>query len=141
MNMDEDLKNQIYDLYINKNYRKPDVAQELHISKHVLSKYLQHFFIKKDMAAQVALRKQTNLLRYGADNPSKNFAIKKRIGEANHLNKEARVTKIKNTKKEKYGNSNYNNMEKIVGPKKRAMAIQTTITEINIRIPWCVNMV
>lgn len=109
---DEELKNKMFDLYINQNCTKEDLSKKLNLSLFTTSNLLKAFNIKKDMTLQVLKRKQTSLQRYGVDNPSKSIKIKNIISEKNHLNKESRVIKIKQTKKEKYGNENYSNIQK-----------------------------
>ena len=69
------------------------------------------FGIKKDIDAVGRRREQTCLDKYGETNPAKTKEVKEKIGSKNHENKETRVAKIKQTKKEIYGNENYNNIE------------------------------
>lgn len=106
------IKEEIKELYLNQNKTKKEVCCILGLSDHTLSKVLKELGIRKSKEDIVNLRKQTNLTKYGVDNPAKALNIKQKIGEKNHLNKEERIFKQKQTKQEKYGNSNYNNIEK-----------------------------
>lgn len=69
------------------------------------------FEIKKDTIDIVKRREQTCLDKYGETNPAKTKEVKEKIGTKNHENKDIRVAKIKQTKKEIYGDENYNNSE------------------------------
>ena len=70
------------------------------------------FEIKKDISDIVRRREQTCIDKYGETNPSKTKEVKEKIGIKNHENKETRVSKCRQTKRELYGDENYNNREK-----------------------------
>lgn len=108
----DDIKNNLKDLYINKNLSKEECCKILNLSNHTLSKLLSELDIRKTKDQILQLRKKTNIEKYGFDNPSKSQSIKNKIAEKNHLNKESRVLKIKETKLQKYGDEKYNNVEK-----------------------------
>lgn len=107
----EDIKKKIVELYIDQNKSKEEVAKALNLTMHTLSKNLSILGIRKSSESIASLRKETNLEKYGVDNPSKLENVKAIIGEKNHLNKETRVAKQKDTKRALYGDPNYNNME------------------------------
>ena len=104
-------KEQIEDLYITQNLRRPEVASILGVTNSMLGNLIKHYNISKDMSKQVIKRKETCLEKYGVDNPSKSNIVKEKISQSNTLNATERVSKSKQTKLDKYGNSNYNNVE------------------------------
>ena len=105
----EELKNKIIDLYINKDLKKDEVAKELNLSLWTVSNLFKAFNIQKNKNAILNKRKQTCLEKYGTDNPSKSIHVKEIISEKNKLNSKSIIEKGKLTKLEKYGDSNYNN--------------------------------
>lgn len=105
-------KELIYELYIEKNLSPDKIENLLHISHFIFSKCLKEYRITKSKHLITECRENTNLERYGVVNVSKTQVVKKRIGVANKLNSNTRVLKSKSTKLERYGDPNYNNMEK-----------------------------
>ena len=61
----------ILDFYIEQNHTKKEVCDKFGITMSGLSLLLKHYEIVKDKSAVVMLRKQTNLKKYGVDNPAK----------------------------------------------------------------------
>lgn len=112
LSQDKELKSKLIDLYIHQNLNQAEVAKELNISLWMCKNLLNIWGIKKSVDTITEKRKQTNLEKYGVDNPSKTDEIKNLISLKNKENKEIRVQKTKQTKKEKYNNENYNNVEK-----------------------------
>lgn len=108
----EELANQIKKLYIENNMTKQEVADTLDIGLSTLSRFFKELNIRKTNEEVSLLRQQTNLKRYGVDNPSKSESVKTLISESNKLNASERVVKSKQTKLDRYGNENYNNTEK-----------------------------
>lgn len=105
-------KETLLDFYIEQNHTKKEVCDKFGITMSGLSLLLKHYEIVKDKSAVVMLRKQTNLKKYGVDNPAKSVKIKEKISKANKsLNKEEVTQKRKATKLAKYGNENYCNIE------------------------------
>lgn len=112
-------KDKIEDLYITQNLHKPEVAKNLGITLSMLSSLFKYYNIKKDKTKITEIREQTNLQRYGTNNPSKSEVVKDKIKKSNQekygqnaftMTIEGKL-KIKETKKSRYGNENYNNIE------------------------------
>ena len=72
----------------------------------------KQYNIVKPMDLILKMRKETCLEKYGFDNPSKNEDIKNKISVKNKNNKDTILNKARHTKLEKYGDENYNNIEK-----------------------------
>ena len=104
-------KEQIEDLYITQNLRRPEVASILGVTNSMLGNLIKHYNISKDMSKQVIKRKETCLEKYGVDNPSKSNIVKEKISQANTSNAKDRIIKSKATKLSRYGDSNFNNMQ------------------------------
>lgn len=106
-----ELKNAIIKYYIDENLTRKEAADKVGLSLWTFNNMCKIFGIEKDIEAVVKRREQTCLDKYGETNPAKTKEVKEKIGSKNHENKETRVAKIKQTKKEIYGNENYNNIE------------------------------
>lgn len=105
-------KEQVEELYITKNLNKKEVSEILNIGLSGLSNLLKEYGITKERDKIVAKRKQTNIVKYGVDNPSKCDNIKSIISSKQKLNKDTRIDKMMKTKLERYGNSSFNNCNK-----------------------------
>lgn len=105
-------KELIYDLYINQNMNSQEVCEKLNISSFCLSKCLSTYNIRKSTELISQCRQKTNIEKYGVSNAAKADIVKEKIGKANKLNAKDTVIKAKHTKLIKYGNPNYNNIEK-----------------------------
>ena len=58
-------KEDLYDLYINKNMRRVEIAKLLNVSEYIIKRLLKEFNIKKDRKKSSELSKETNLIKYG----------------------------------------------------------------------------
>ena len=58
-------KEELYDLYINQNLRRIDIANKLNISEGILKRLLKEYNIKKDISARYKLSQETKLKKYG----------------------------------------------------------------------------
>ena len=105
-------KELIYDLYINQNMNSQEVCEKLNISSFCLSKCLSTYNIRKSTELISQCRQKTNIEKYVVSNAAKADIVKEKIGKANKLNAKYTVIKAKHTKLIKYGNPNYNNIEK-----------------------------
>lgn len=105
---DEDVRK----LYIDANLTKEETAKSLNISLHLLSALLKYYNIKKDTSSIVSKRRETCISKYGVDSVSKVDSIKEKISIKNKLVKDRANKKRKETKKLRYGDENYSNIEK-----------------------------
>lgn len=105
-------KDSIYNLYIEQNLPPSKIEEILNISHFIFCKSLKEYNIVKSKQLIKECREKTNIEKYGVSNPSKNIDIKNKIGLSNKSKSEETVKKIKQTKFERYGNENYNNMKK-----------------------------
>lgn len=116
----EETRERIEELYLVQNRTKRETAEELGISVWVLSRYLTEFNMHKQTSELVTRRKATNLKKYGVDNPSKSDVVKERIKSRNREKYGANSftataegkRRVAETKERRYGDSRYNNMEK-----------------------------
>lgn len=110
-------KEMLEKLYINQNLSKEIVAEQLGITLWSLSELFKVYGIKKSSSDTVALRKSTNLTKYGVDNPRKAKSVKSKIratnegryGAATFTASEAGKQQVAQTKLERWGDSKYNN--------------------------------
>ena len=79
-------KDEIYELYINQNKSKAEVAEILGVTEKTLGKYFKKFGIKKSVTDIVKRREETCLKNFGSKNPMHNEASRQKLRE-NHISK------------------------------------------------------
>lgn len=103
--------NKIITLYIIKNLKGDEVCKQLNLKKHVFSKFIKKYNIKKDKNKILEITKQTNLKKYGVEWSAQNYLIKEKTKQTNlekygvenpYQSKEVK-NKIKQQNIEKYG--------------------------------------
>lgn len=76
----------LYDLYVVKNLRQPEVAKELNLSINYIQRILRKFNIRKSIQNIAETRKQTNLCVYGVNAPAQTEKVRKKMIETQKNN-------------------------------------------------------
>ena len=71
-------KNQLEELYINKNFNREICAKLLNTNVNTIKRLCKHYDIKKSKEARCISRKQTCMERYGVEHISKVPSIRKK---------------------------------------------------------------
>ena len=122
------------DLYLNSDLNLKEIGKELNVSFTIVKKWLKYLDIHRTQEHELRvqnqkyiIRKQNLINKYGVDNVSKLDSVKDKQRQhslnmwANRSDREIKeiFDKVGNTKKERYGNSKYNNIEKCLDTKQQ----------------------
>ena len=129
----------LYNYYINQNHSRIETAEHFGLSVNTLRHVLERYGIKKDRKLVQELMKDTNIKRYGVDNPAKLDATKEKTSKTNKerygvscvFNNNEIREKIEQTNLERYGDRH-----PTVNSKVREKIRETNLEKYGCRTPF-----
>ena len=94
-------KEQLEELYIKQNLSTKEIVKLLKISRATLFNLFKEYDIEKPLEMIQSRKKQTNIKKYGCENPMQNKEIQEKVKKT--IKRENVVEKRKQTCKERYG--------------------------------------